>query len=40
MFKRIARVALPVAVVAVIAAITIGASGPCDILSLLVGLLG
>ncbi len=40
MFRKMARVALPVAVVAVIAAITIGAAGPCDILSLLTSLLG
>jgi hypothetical protein len=40
MYKRIAKAALPVAVLAVIAAITIGASGPCSLLSLLTSLLG
>jgi hypothetical protein len=40
MFKRSAKVILPVVVLAVIAAITIGASGPCSMLSLLTSLLG
>lgn len=40
MSKRIVRVALPVAVVSVIAAVTIGAAGPCDIMSLLDAFLG
>lgn len=40
MFRRIAKVALPVALVAVIAAITIGAAGPCDMLGLLLNILG
>jgi hypothetical protein len=40
MFKKLAKVALPVVVLAVIAAITVGASGPCSLLSLLTSLLG
>lgn len=40
MFKKMAKVALPVVVVAVIGAITIGAAGPCSLLSLLGALLG
>lgn len=37
MYRKLAKVGLPVVVLAVIAAITIGASGPCDLLSLLFG---
>lgn len=40
MHTRLAKVGLPLVVLAVIAAITIGASGPCSLLSLLAGLLG
>ena len=37
MFKKVAKVAIPLVVLGVVAAITIGASGPCDLLSLLLG---
>lgn len=37
MYRKLAKAALPVVVLAVIAAITIGAAGPCDLLSLLFG---
>lgn len=37
MYRKMAKVGLPLVVLAVIAAITIGAAGPCDLLSLLFG---
>ncbi len=40
MHRKLARVILPLVVLAVVAAITIGASGPCSLLSLIGELLG
>jgi hypothetical protein len=37
MYRKLAKVALPMVVLAVIAAITVGAAGPCDLLSLIFG---
>lgn len=37
MYRKLASVGLPLVVLGVVAAITIGASGPCDLLSLLLG---
>ena len=37
MYRKLAKVGLPLVVLGIIAAITIGASGPCDLLSLLLG---